>query len=306
MGEELRHAAARRIGGVVGKALAYLVMGIFAFMTIAPIVWFIVSSFKSTQEFRVNRVGLPKIWTSVNYPGAWRLGEFDKLIGNSVIYTLGATAGIIFFSVLAGFAFAKIRSKATPVIYGSFVLGILLSIQSLMVPLFIEVSQLDRLLGDLLKLLGIVRSGNVNFFYDSRIGVLLIYIGSGLPTAIYLSTEYIKSIPDALVEAARIDGAGYFRIFSGIVLPMSVPIATTVAILNITGLWNEFALINILVSKTNLKSLPLGIFRFSGALSSDYGKQFAALAIGMLPMLLFYVFFRKQITKGVSAGALKG
>jgi raffinose/stachyose/melibiose transport system permease protein len=306
MGEELRHQAARRVAGILGKSLAYLVMGTFAFMTLAPLVWLGVSSFKSTQEFRVNRVGLPQVWTSVNYPGAWKLGEFDKLIANSVIYTLGATAGIIFFSALAGFAFAKLRSKATPVIYGSFVFGILLSIQSLMVPLFIEVSQLDRLLGDLLKFLGLLRSGNVNFFYDSRIGVLLIYIGSGLPTAIYLSTEYIKSIPDALVEAARIDGAGYFRIFSGIVLPMSVPIATTVAMLNITGLWNEFALINILVSKTNLKSLPLGIFRFTGALSSDYGKQFAALAIGMLPMVLFYVAFRKQIMKGVAAGALKG
>jgi raffinose/stachyose/melibiose transport system permease protein len=87
---------------------------------------------------------------------------------------------------------------------------------------------------------------------------------------------------------------------------MSVPIATTVAILNITGLWNEFALINILVSKTTLKSLPLGIFRFSGPLMADYGKQFAALVIGMAPMLLFYVLFYKQITKGVTAGAVKG
>jgi raffinose/stachyose/melibiose transport system permease protein len=275
-------------------------------MTVAPLVWLLVSSFKSTQEFRINRVGLPHVWTLVNYPGAWQLGEFDKLIANSVLYTLGATLGIMFFSILAGFAFAKLKNKATPILYGSFVLGILLSIQSLMVPLFIEVSQLDRLLTDLFKAIGILKSGNVNFFYDSRFGVLLIYIGSGLPTAIYLSTEYIKAIPGALVEAARIDGASYFRVFRWIILPMSIPIATTVAILNITNLWNEFALINILVSKTNLKSLPLGIFRFSGTLTSDYGKQFAALVIGMLPMLLFYIGFRKEITKGVTAGAVKG
>jgi raffinose/stachyose/melibiose transport system permease protein len=214
--------------------------------------------------------------------------------------------GIIFFAILAGFAFAKIKSKATASIYGSFVIGILLSIQSLMVPLFIEVSQLDKLLGDLVQLIGLAKASDFHFFYNSRFGVLLIYIGSGLPVAIYLCTEYIKSIPDALIEAARIDGAGYFRIFRGIVLPMSVPIATTVAILNITGLWNEFALINILVSKTDLKSLPLGVFRFSGSLTADYGKQFAALVIGMAPMLLFYMIFRKQIAKGVAAGAVKG
>ncbi len=306
MPEPLKNQPAKRVVGVIGKALSYIVMGIFAFMTIAPLAWLIISSFKSTTEFRLNRVGLPHVWTTINYPGAWRLGEFDKLIGNSVIYTLGATLGIIFFSILAGFAFAKIKSKATPILYGSFVLGILLSIQSLMVPLFIEVSQLDRLLTDLFTALGILKSGQVNFFYDSRFGVLLIYIGSGLPTAIYLCTEYIKGIPYALVEAARIDGATYFRIFRWIILPMSVPIATTVAILNITGLWNEFALINILVSRTNLKSLPLGVFKFTSNLTADWGKQFAALVIGMLPMLLFYVGFRRQITKGVTAGAVKG
>jgi raffinose/stachyose/melibiose transport system permease protein len=306
MGEPLQHQVGKRVLGGVGRALSYIIMGVFAFMTLAPLIWLGISSFKSTQEFRINRAGLPHVWTLVNYPGAWQLGEFDKLIANSFIYTIGATVGIIFFSILAGFAFAKLKNKATPILYGSFVLGILLSIQSLMVPLFIEVTQLDRLLTDLFKALGILKSGNINFFYDSRLSVLLIYIGSGLPTAIYLSTEYIKAIPFALVEAARIDGASYFKVFRWIILPMSVPIATTVAILNITNLWNEFALINILVSKTHLKSLPLGIFRFSGNLTSDYGKQFAALVIGMLPMLLFYIGFRKQITKGVAAGAIKG
>ncbi len=307
MSEPLHSSLTSRLLGAAGRALAYVVMTLFAVMTITPLVWLMINSFKSTTEFRANRVALPHVWTTINYPGAWRLGEFDKLIGNSVIYTLGASVGIIFFSILAGFAFAKIRNRATPILYGSFVLGILLSIQSLMVPLFIEVSQLDRLLTDLFRTLGILGSGQViNFFYDSRIGVLLIYIGSGLPTAVYLCTEYIKGIPYALVEAARMDGAGYFKIFRWLILPMAIPIATTVAILNITGIWNEFALINILVSKSSLKSLPLGIFRFSSNLMADYGKQFAALVIGMLPMLVFYIAFRRQITKGVTAGAVKG
>jgi len=123
---------------------------------------------------------------------------------------------------------------------------------------------------------------------------------------VYLATEYIKSIPNALIESARIDGASFFTIFRKIIVPMSLPVAVTLSILNISNIWNEFALINILVSKTELKSLPLGIFKFSGSLSTDYGKQFAALTIGMVPMLLFYIIFRKQITKGVAAGAVKG
>jgi raffinose/stachyose/melibiose transport system permease protein len=187
---------------------------------------------------------------------------------------------------MAGFAFAKLRSRATKPIYNSFVVGILLTTQTLMIPLFLEV--------------------NLLHIYNTRFAVFLVYIGAGLPIGIYLATEYIKSIPMAIVESARIDGAGFFTILRKIIVPMSVPVATTLAILNICSIWNEFALINILVSKTELKSLPLGIYKFSGSLSTDYGKQFAALTIGMVPMLLFYIVFRKQITKGVAAGAVKG
>ncbi len=297
---------ASRAAGITGKTLAYVVMTVFAIMTIYPIIWLFMNSFKSTAEYRLDKVSFPKEWIWVNYPEAWKLGTFDQLIGNSVIYTVCATLGVIFFSLIAGFAFAKIRSKATKVIYGSFVLGILLSIQSVMVPLFIEVSQLDKLLGDFFQALGVMKSSDFHLFYNTRIGMILIYIGAGLPIAVYLATEYIRGIPDALVEAARMDGAGYFPILRGIILPISVPIATTVAILTVPGIWNEFALINIIIAKNELKSIPLGVMRFSGTMMADYGKQFAALVIGMLPMLVFYMIFRNQITKGVTGGAIKG
>jgi len=86
---------------------------------------------------------------------------------------------------------------------------------------------------------------------------------------------------------------------------MAAPVAATVAILGVTGTWNEFMLVNILVSQNELKSLPVGINMFSGALASDYGKQFSALVIGMIPMIVFYIIFRKRITRGVAAGAVK-
>jgi len=291
---------------ITGKALAYCVMALFALLTIYPLIWLILSSFKSTNEFRMNMLGLPIDWTFENYTGAWKIGEFNRLIWNSFFYTAGSTLGVLFFSMLAGFAFAKIKSKATAPLYSSFILGILLTIQSLMVPLFLQVTALDRLLGDFFRLLGLFGDGEFKLFHNTRFGVLVIYIGSALPVGIYLSTGYIKGIPDAIIEAAQVDGAGYFRIFRSIIVKMSAPIAMTLAILNIPTFWNEFALINILVSDMGLKSLPLGIFKFTGALSSDYGKQFAALVIGMAPMLFFYVAFRKQITAGVAAGALKG
>ncbi len=281
---------ARRTGkreiGTAARVVLYAVLVIFTAMTVYPILWLLTNSFKTTQEFQLNRLGLPRRWIGSNYPLAWRIGGFGGLYLNSLIYTGVSTLAIVFLSLAAAFGFAKIRSRATPILHGSFVIGILLTLQSIMLPLFLVVS----------------RTG----LSDTRLGVLIPYIGIGLPLGVYLCTEYVKSIPDSIVESARIDGASYLRIFSSIVVPMAMPVTITLAILNVTSVWNEFMLINVLVSKNSLKSLPVGILKFSGALASDYGKQFAALAIGMLPMLVFYLVFRNHITKGVGAGAVKG
>ena len=139
------HQKPIRPGTVLGKAAAYIVMGVFAFMTVYPLVWLFLNSFKTTTEFRTNMMGLPIDWTLDNYISSWRIGAFDKLIGNSILYTLGSTVGITFFSLLSGFAFAKFKSKATGFIYGSFIIGILLTIQSLMVPLFLEVRRIPMM-----------------------------------------------------------------------------------------------------------------------------------------------------------------
>jgi raffinose/stachyose/melibiose transport system permease protein len=271
--------------GSVNRALLYIVLIIFTILTIYPLLWLAINSFKTTQEYQLNKLGLPNFWTVMNYPIAWNIGSFGILSLNSLFYTITSTLAVIFLSLAAGFGFAKIRSGATPFLHGSFVIGILLTLQSLMIPLFLVAS--------------------FTHLTDSRIGVLIPYIGMGLPIGVYLCTEFIKGFPDAIVEAARIEGAGYLRIYSMIIVPMAKPVITTLSVLNIASVWNEFMLINMLVSKDSLRSLPVGIMKFSGALTSDYGKQFAALTIGLIPMVIFYLFFRKQLTQGVSAGAVK-
>ena len=257
-----------------------------AFMAIAPLAWLIMSSFKTSQDYQTNRLGLPKTFFWQNYRDSWTRGHFGTYIINSVIYTSITVIFVLVFGLMSGFAFAKIRMKCTKILYGSYVIGILMTLQSIMIPLFVMINQVG--------------------LYDTKLGVLIPYIGIGLPMGVYLCTEYIKSVPDALVESARIDGAKYFRIFGSIIVPMAKPVATTLAILTISGTWNEFMLINMLTSSTKNKSLPVGIQSFAGALSTDYGKLFASLVIGLLPMLLFYIVFRKEITKGVAAGAVKG
>jgi len=265
----------------------YSIVIAFTILSVYPIFWLFVNSFKTTQEYMLtSKLYLPEKWFLKNYPLAWKDANFTVLTLNSIFYTSVTVTSIIILSFMVGFAFAKLPSKITSFLHGAFMVGILITLQCIMVPLFIMI----RAVG----------------LYNSRLGVLIPYIGIGLPTAVYLATEYIKGIPDEVIESARIDGAKYLRIFSRIILPIASPVATTVAILTTTGTWNEFMIINIIISSDRLKSLPVGINMFSGSLATDYGKQFAALVIGMTPMIIFYVIFRKQITKGVSAGAVKG
>jgi raffinose/stachyose/melibiose transport system permease protein len=267
--------------------IMYLIMILFTVLAVYPIFWVIVNSFKTTQEYMsASKLALPIRWFYKNYPIAWKDANFSILTLNSIIYTAVTVISIIILSFMAGFAFAKIPSKITPLLHGSFIIGVLITIQCITVTLFIMFNTLG--------------------LFNTRLGVIIPYIGIGLPMAVYLATEYIKGIPTEVIESARIDGAKYMKIFGSIILPMAAPVATTVAILSVNGTWNEFMLVNILVSSDKLKSLPVGISMFSGSLATDYGKQFAALVIGMTPMIFFYVIFRKQITKGVSAGAVKG
>jgi raffinose/stachyose/melibiose transport system permease protein len=269
------------------KGIMYFVVIIFTILALYPIYWLIIQSFKTTQEYMMtSKLALPKLWYIMNYPWAWINGKFSILFLNSIFYTAVTTFCVIFLSFMAGFAFAKLPSKLTPLLHGSFIIGILLVLQSILVPLFIMIHTVN--------------------LYNTRLGVLIPYIGLGLPMSVYLATAYMKSIPGSILESARMDGAVYFKIFASIIMPMSAPVAATVAIISTTGTWNEFVMINILVSNDELKSLPIGINKFSGALASDFGKQFSALVIGLVPMVLFYLIFRKQITQGVSAGAVKG
>lgn len=276
----------KSVGAKINMVFTYAVMIFFTVMAIYPLLWLVMNSFKTTTEFQMNKLGFPKDWVLVNYKDAWIRGKFPRLILNSFIYTGITMVATLVFSFMAGFAFAKIPNRATKFLHGSFVIGLLLTLQSIMVPLFLIINWVG--------------------LYNTTLGVLIPYIGIAMPMGIYLGTEFIKSIPDALVESARIDGAAYLKIFISIIVPMAAPVAVTVAIMTVTGTWNEFMLINILTSSDALKSLPVGVQKFAGALSSDFGKQFAALVIGLVPMLVFYLIFRKEITKGVAAGAVKG
>ena len=214
------------VGRKIGMVLTYIVLIFFAIMAIAPLAWLIMSSFKTSQDYQTNRLGLPKTFFWQNYRDSWTRGHFGTYIINSVIYTSITVIFVLVFGLMSGFAFAKIRMKCTKILYGSYVIGILMTLQSIMIPLFVMINQVG--------------------LYDTKLGVLIPYIGIGLPMGVYLCTEYIKSVPDALVESARIDGASKTQIAFKITIPLLKPVLQVCATFSLIGALKIFDLIYVL------------------------------------------------------------
>ena len=269
------------------KILVYAIMVIFTVLTIYPILWLVLQSFKTnTTYLTTNKLSFPSSLYLGNYAFVINQGNFFGFFKNSLIYTSVTVAVVVVLSNMAGFAFAKLNYKITKLLHGIFIVGILLTMQSILIPLFLMVSAAG--------------------IHNTRWAVLIPYIALGLPMGVYLCTDFQKSIPDELLEAARIDGASFISIFSRVVLPMCAPVSVTLAIITFTGNWNEFILMSLMTSSEKLKAIPYMVGRYAGALGSDYGKLFTSLTVALIPILIFYSIFRNQNTKGVAAGAVKG
>jgi raffinose/stachyose/melibiose transport system permease protein len=268
------------------KLPAYIIMAGFTFLTLAPLFWLLYSSFKPHPEIVRNIFAFPREFYLQNFSVAYERGNLGIYFVNSVIYTGVATALTTTFALAAGYALAKFGYKVAGYVYAFFIMGLLVTPHSVLVPLFVLETTL-----------------NID---DTRIGVILPYIAFGLPFLVYLATSYIKGIPNELEQAAVVDGATYLQIFSRIIAPVAKPVVSTMVIFSFINNWNEFVFVFVLTSDRALRSLPVGINAFAAGLTRDYGLQFAALVIGTLPMIVFYVFFHEQIARGFAAGAVKG
>jgi raffinose/stachyose/melibiose transport system permease protein len=228
-------------------------------------------------------------WKTVwfNYTSAFTRGKLGSKFLNSVLYSGVSTFFIVLLGLMAGFAVSKIGfKKLSLIIAGLIGFGYLISTNSVIIPLFLLLSKLR--------------------LTDTHLGVILAYTAFGLPLSVMLSAQFIRGLPDSLIESAFIDGAGYFRIFFSIIVPMTVPVIVTISIISALGIWNEFLLVLVIASSELTKSLPVGVFSFSSLQSTQLGWQLAALVIAILPAMLVYFIFNKRLTQGVVAGAMKG
>ncbi|MFD0716359.1 carbohydrate ABC transporter permease [Paenibacillus sp. GCM10027626] len=250
-----------------------------------PMVWLVLSSFRENREIFTTPFALPSKINLQNWAEAWNVGNMSTYAKNSVIVTSITIVFILLFASLAAFAFSKMRFKGSQLLMLLFVFGLFMPLQSFFIAQSYIFEQLN------LK--------------DSYMGLILPYIGVGLPLAIFLLKAYLDSVPKELMEAARIDGCGDLVLFSRIIFPLLIPSMATVGIFSALNTWNELLLAMLYIQNDELKTIPVGLIAFSSRYMTDYKLLFAALAIITIPMILLYVFFHRYIVDGLTEGALK-
>lgn len=296
--------------------LLYALLGSWLLLVVLPVLWAGVNSLRSSREFVENPFGIPWLFTGApagapepwqalrdNYTKAWVESHFSAFFLNSVIVTLTSLAGVLAISAMASYVLARFRFRGAQGLYLYFISGMMVPAQLLLVPLFFQYAWISETGSTLLAPLGYELR-----LHDSLAGLILLYIALSLPFTILVLTGFFKSLPGELREAGIIDGCGEYRVFWHVMLPLARPGMVSVAIFNFLGLWNEYLFALVFLNTPEKRTLPLGLASVSmqAQYKTDFGLMFAGLVIVIVPALLVYAVLQKQLTRGITAGALKG
>jgi raffinose/stachyose/melibiose transport system permease protein len=274
-------SGSRRVSDwLVGIALVVLAV-VFFF----PMVWMVLSSFKTDRAIFSSPFALPESIDLARWAEAWEVGNIGAYAVNSVVVTGVTVALILVFGSAAAYAFSRFRFPGRTLAMAIFVLGLLLPLQAYFIAQY-------HLFRDLTLL-------------DTRWALIIPYTAMGLPLAVFLLKVYLDGLPDELFEAARMDGAGDGRIFWRIALPLLRPGLATVAIFSALAAWNEFLLALLYIQSDELKTIPTGLLAFSSRYQTDYALLFSALSIVTIPMIVIYVVFNRHIVDGITTGSVK-
>ena len=261
--------------------IAWMVVNLF------PIYWMFTFSLKSNKEiFGENVIGLPREWLWSNYSSALNTGKMGVYFMNSLIVAVSTILITLAVALLATFALTRMIWKQKKNLNKFFMLGLTIPIHASIVPVYVTLSRLHLL--------------------NTRWALIIPYAAFSLSMAILVCTGFMNEIPRELDESACIDGCGVWGVFFRIIVPLMKPAVATVGIYTFLQCWNELMFANIFISKTALKTLPVGVQALSGQYTTEWGPIGAALVLATFPTLLVYIFLSKRIQDSFIAGAIKG
>lgn len=267
------------------KYLTYLFLTLYAIISIFPLIWLLGFSLKTNREVMMNSAfALPETFLYENYVEAWVRGNVEGYFFNSVFVGIVSLIFTLIFGSMIAYAITRMRFKGQQALLFLFLAGMMVPIHASLIPIFI-----------ILKNLGLLKS---------YLAVILPYVGFGLPLAIFIFSNFLRSVPYELEQAAFIDGCGVIRAFVSIIVPTIKPAFATVGIFTFISNWNEFIMAATFLRDAAKKTLPQGLMAFQGEYSAQWGPMGAAIVISSLPLILVYIFFSEQIEKSFAAGAV--
>lgn len=272
----------------VSRVLLNATVALIVVAQVYPLAWLFLTSVRTEEDFaRGNAFALPSAVTFDNYVRAFAAGNLALNILNSLIVTLGSSLLIVVAGMMAAYALQVLGFRLSGIVRAAFLLGIIVPVQIALVPLFIDYAQVGLL--------------------DTHLSMIIPLAAFSLPMSVYLFSSFYEYIPREMYEAASIDGAGPYRIFAQITLPLSVNTIVTVVLVNSIFIWNDFIFANTFVLSDGLKTIPLGLQNYIGAMgNTDWTATFAAVCVTITPLLLVFLLLNKAMIYGLESGATKG
>ena len=271
----------------IGLALFELVMIALTLIYLVPLYFMVITAFKTSNELIFTPLSLPNSFLYFeNFKEAWNQVDLGRAYLNTAYIATLAVCGRIVVSSMASFTLAKRPSRLHNALYVFFLMGIMIPLYSVLVPMV-----------KLIKDLGLM---------NSPLGLVVVYIGTGMPFNVFMLTGFTRSLPGELIEAATIDGCGVYRIFWVIIFPLLKPVLATIFLLDFLGIWNDFLLPLLTLSNVSDRTITLAMYNFYSEYGSRWGLAFAGYTIAILPVVLLFIALQKYIVSGILVGAVKG
>ena len=267
------------------NAPKHVLLWIYALVSLSPLMIMVLNSFRTTQQMARDPLGLPESFNLVSYQKSWITASFETYFFNSMFVTITSVFIGTSVSLLAAYVFARSKRRIFALLEGLFLSGLLLPVFLAILPLFY-----------LFDALGLI---------SNLWGLIAVYSALSIPFSSFILAAFFRQLPIELEEAARIDGAGYFRTFFSILLPLVRPAIATVVVFRFVPIWNDFFYPLMLMRDRASYTLPVGLTRFFGEYQTDWATLFAGLTITTIPLVILFLVASKQLVSGLTAGMSK-
>ena len=264
-----------------------IVLVLFSIIELVPIYYFAISAFKKRADIVQHPLAIsPETFITSNFPYAIKKMKFFEALRNTGVMTVVSMLIIIVLASLAGFAIARIKWKPFDVYYKIVMSCMVIPFIGCLLPLVAQATQMN--------------------IYNSLVGVILIEAAWNLPFSIFLYAGFMGGISKELEEAAYIDGCTTWGVYWKIFLPLLAPVTATCCIRNGVGIWNDYLVSNSLLNSNATPTIMVGINKFFGKYTTEYGYAFAGIMLSSLPMVIMFMFLQKYFIKGITVGSVKG